>query len=139
MNETAMYIGPNKVKDNVVLDEKLPTGEDLIDITYESGKKELLTRRTFEAVVKNEPSDLTTLRGARIIPLVQEMLTSMLNWGVKVDEVEFAMSLLTNSINQNLKESDTRVWGKERSEITLIDMDKLLRKVTVKDVIDGSS
>lgn len=127
MNEQPIYIGNKLVKNNVSSDNKLPTGEDLFELEYEDGSKETLTRRMFEHLIKNESTDATTLRDNRVVPVVQEVLKMCLNWGLKIDEIDYMCSLLTTSLNENLKEADARVWGKSRHELTLIDLDSKLR------------
>lgn len=132
-----LYVGPKKVVDNTSLDEKLVTGESLFEVKYEDGSKEILTDRMFVATAKDAPVDATTLRDNRVFPVVARVLELLLNWGLKVDEVDYLMAVLTRSVNSNLQAADAKVWGKQRGEITLMDLDKHLREenVTLKDIL----
>lgn len=121
-----IFIGPNKVTGNESV-SKLPTGETVFKLQYETGGEEFFTQRMFEALIKGSPTDLTTLRDDRVFAIIPRVLELFLNWGVKLSEVNYLIDRIVQSINQNQAAADNKVWGKNRLDVSFIDLDKVLR------------
>lgn len=63
--QTKKYIGPRGV-DSVVIEEmKTYSGAEVVTVHYDGGYKELMTKKTFELVASEEPSDYTAVRNKK--------------------------------------------------------------------------
>jgi len=126
------FIGPKEVLGVAKTEKKITVNEielgDLIEIQYVDGTKELMSQIMFDAVVKEEATDLTTLRQNRMFPVVNDLLTVMLKWNVKINELEFLFALTTASINDNLNKADKKLWNKTLSDRTMDDVDTVLKE-----------
>ncbi len=122
------FIGPKEVLGASVLDEKLFDNSDIVEIAYKDGSKEVMTKKMFEVIQTDEATDLTNLRHNRAMFVSKDILQILLQWGVVLDEVNYIQTLVNTSLNENFKEAEARLWGKSGTQITLVDMDKILRK-----------
>jgi len=66
------YIGPKKVAMLVVDDMKTYSGADVINVHFEGGDKQLMSKRTFELVVTETPTDFTSVRDKKLKALYKE-------------------------------------------------------------------
>lgn len=122
------FIGPKQILGIIKSERKLFNNDEIIEVKFSDGGNEVFTKRMFEAVVKDSETDLTALRNNRLYPVVKEVLEVLLKWGVKVNEVDFLFALTTQSLNESIKKADEKVWKKIRSEITMFDLDEILRE-----------
>jgi len=122
------YLGPKEVLAVVKLDNKTPLGNELVEVCYKDGTKEILSKLILEASITNKPTDLTTLRNLRIFPVVKELLNVLLKWNVKINEVEFIVEIVKASINDNMDKASSILWKKNIYERTTLDVDTILRE-----------
>lgn len=132
-----LFIGLKKVVSNETLDAKLPTGDDVFEVKYDDGTVEHLTRKMFEATVRDLPTDLTTLRDNRTFPVVGAVLELLLTWGAKVSEVDYLFNSVVSSLNASVAAADKQIWGKDRQNVTFLDLDAVLRAPTPAPSIDA--
>lgn len=124
------YYGPDKV-----LRQIDSTATPLVELVLEqktdggsSSKRVMVSKLMLNSVLTDKPTDLTTLRDNRIRPMAEAILGQMLEWNLKVDEIDFLFTLIVTSFNDSLKVASEIVWGVNESDRTLRDVDNVLRK-----------
>ena len=80
MDEKKFY-GPNEVSGVVIMDEKTPSGKDIVKVLFVSPtmKPEVVPLVAFERVVSKEPKDLNWLREKRYEALLNEVWQALGN------------------------------------------------------------
>lgn len=66
------YIGPKKVSVVVVDDMKTYSGADVVVVHFENSEKKLMSKKTFEMVVTEKPTDYTSVRDKKLKALYKE-------------------------------------------------------------------
>jgi len=80
-----------------------------------------------EGVVTPQIQDLTEFRDKRILPIVKEVLKMLLQYNVKIEELDYLMQQAFTSVNMNLQKAETKFWGVERlGQQTLVQVDDAL-------------
>ena len=134
------FIGPNKVKSHKDIKGEIP----LVEVTYDNGVVEHLSKLMFDEIISEEKCDLTELREKRVAPAVAQILEIIRNWGLKVNEMPYMDALLKTSLEENVKAAQNELLGKwmpepnTPDEVDFITIDRILRskKVALKDVIN---
>lgn len=121
------FIGNRKIKDATQIGQ-ISTGENLLEVVYTDGNKEQMTEKMYHNAVSEKEIDATELRDKRLLPVCQEILTTLLNWGIKIDECDYLFGKINLSINQNLKNADEKLWNREYNKQTFFDVDRVLRQ-----------
>ena len=114
------YYGPDEVK-NVI------PGENHVIIDLVNGKRVTLSPKMADKVITDEPVDATKLREMRLHPVVEAVLTTMLDWNVKINEIEYIYQLVTTSFNENYKAASDMAWGIADQDRTIQDVDNVLK------------
>lgn len=96
-------------------------------LVLEGGAEEVLVKKMVAASVTEEKSSPSDLRDKRCFPIVAEILKVMLEWDVKIGEIDFICQRVIMSINESLKKADEVLWKKERNGQTMSDVDRVLR------------
>lgn len=82
-----------------------------------------------ENLLTPEIRDLTELRRVRTLPVVQSILLLMKRYNIRQDEVEYSLTMVAESLNQNMTLASNKLWGIEQfGEMTFQDIDKILKK-----------
>ena len=113
------YYGPDEVKDSIV-------GSEGVTLTLAGGKTIFISKKMFDVVITDKPVDLTDLRTARLFPVVKEILQLMLDWDVKINEIEYVFTLVTTSFNVNFKQASDIAWGTAEDERTMRDVESMI-------------
>lgn len=137
------FIGEKKLKSHRETKEKTAGGFPLIEVQYEDEEIEWFSSLMFEKIVSDKACDLSELRDKRISPLVEVVLASLRDWGIKISELPYFSVLLNNSLDENTKQAYVELWSEwgprlqSPDEASLIQVDKVLRakKKTLKDVL----
>lgn len=120
------YIGPKIVKEVKTLEEKTPGGSEIVEVEYEDGTKEALTKMMYEEVVSETACDLTDLRDKRVRPIVASVLLAFREWGLKIGETAYMSALLNQSLEANKAEAEKELWLKWIPTLTSLDDVNLL-------------
>lgn len=127
------YIGEKAVESVEDTDQTTIGGVAVKQVIYKDGSSERLSEKMLEVASTDKKVDLTELRELRLHPVVQETLSLWLDWGIRVDEVNYLCNLLGQSINENGNAAIVKLWGErganiaEPSAIDLITIDRVLR------------
>lgn len=115
------YIGDKKVVGITKLE--VP---NRVEVIFEDGSKETFSSLLVEQIQTDEPQDLTSLRDIRALPVVKALVTTLLEWDVKVSEMDFIFSMTVNNLNQKLEAADEKLWKKQLNNRTLYDVNEVL-------------
>ena len=141
--EAPQFIGGKKIMSVKEAKEKTPAGLVIMEVRYEDGGVELLSKKMFDAVISGEVCDASQLREKRIQPVVKDILIILREWGIKVGELSYMASLLNQSLDYNSNQallellSDWRRRPISLYDVDIITVERILRnkKVTLKDVL----
>ena len=136
-----MFIGSKEIKSTRDYKDEV----ELIEVTFADDTVELFSKKMYEVMVTDAACDLTELREKRITPIVQEVLKTLRDWGIRLSELPYFGAVLNNSIDQNTNEALIELWGQHMpkplapDEVSLIIVDKVLKQKRVKleDVLKG--
>ena len=137
------FIGKKKIVKTKLTEEKTPKGGDIIEVVYEDFTIEHLSKIMFEKCVSYESCDETILRDKRIFPVVEDVLSILCEWGIKVGELQYMSALLNRSLDNNSNQallellSSWMTKPKSLDDISMITIDRILKshKQTVSDVV----
>lgn len=130
------FIGPKEVASVEDIQEKQNGTIDLVKVTYADQTTETITKRLYDASVTSEATDLTALRERRLQPIVTAILELLLEWGVGLSDINFITQSISLSVNSSMNFAATKLWGKTERELTLLDLDKVLKsKTTLQDIL----
>jgi len=134
------YIGLKPIKE-IKEGDKTSNGIEIVEVLYEDGTKEILSKLMYDKIVSEESCDLTQLRDKRLEPLVKETLVVLRNWGIKLSELTPFYALLNLSMQNNEKEALLELWQEvvptlqDPDDIDLIAVDLILRRRIAKGVL----
>jgi len=116
------YYGLKKIKgtkwtgDSVVM--------EFTDHTFET-----ISKKMFDVTVTDNASDATKMRELRVHPVAREVLQLLLDWDIKISEVEYLTTLVVESINKNIEEATKGLWDVTNvEERTMQQVDKVMKK-----------
>jgi hypothetical protein len=122
------WLGDRQIK---FIEEATPSksGVELVSVVFNDGSREQYSKLMLsqDGVVSPQIQDLTEFRERRVLPVVQEILTVLRDYNVRIDEVDYVMQKAVTSINMNLQEAEASFWGVQRlGQQTLIQVDEVL-------------
>ena len=129
-----MFIGPKKIKETKN-GEFTPNGIEVIEVFYEDNTREVLSKLMYDKIISEESCDLTKLREKRVETIVEQVLTILRNWGIKVSELMYFSSLLNLSMQQNEKEALKELWREmiptiaDPDDVDMIAVDLVLKRI----------
>lgn len=129
------YIGQRKIKEVKETEDKTPGGTPIMEVSYEDGKKESLSKLMCKEIVSDKPCDLSELRDKRVRPIVAHTLAIFREWGLRMSELSYASTLLNASLENSQRQALLELWKpfqptiQEYDEVDLIAMDKVLKQI----------
>jgi len=134
------FIGDNKIVTVVKSKSKTYLGNDRVKLKYESGKTEELPLKIVKRVANTKISDATVLREDKVIPIIEEILTLLVDSELTVDDISYAIGpKLTYSIQSSIERALEVHFGKDvrigsfAGKVTLKDIDDILQNAKSKD------
>lgn len=127
------YIGDKEIKSTITLEEKTTGGGEIVEVEYVTGLKESFAKIMYDKLVSEEQCDATALRDKRVRPVIETLLFSLREWGIKTSELGYISALLNQSLEFNEKEALKMLWKpwlptiNSLDDIDLIAVDRVLR------------
>lgn len=119
------YYGSKEVKSQGLS----PEGDEYTLLELDNGKVASVLTSELENLLTATPSDETTLRRVRCLPVVQSVLLLMKKYNIRQDEVEYILGMVAESLNQSVTGATNKLWNIEYfGEQTFIDIDNVLKK-----------
>lgn len=122
------YLGSKKIK-LVKVDDKKKTwsGKDVYYILFQDKSFQYLPIALLEPMATSKPTDATTLRDLMVRPITEQILAIITEADLKFIDVEYVFQLATQSINKSLDLANEKLWGKEKTDRTMMDIDRILK------------
>ena len=130
-NELKQFIGSKRIL-GIIPSGKISVGGEIVEVKFLDGSSERMTKLMFDSIVSETETNLTLLRDKRLYPVVKEMLTLLLKWGVKIGETDYLFNITIESINRNIKKGEEKLWRKEKGDVTMFDLDDEIRKDEIR-------
>lgn len=131
-----MYIGEKLIKEITSADPY--NSMEMLHIVYSDGTSEDMTKRLVDISKSEEASNATALREARTDAVAKEVLTLLLSWGLPVQDINYLTQKIGMSINASIQAAESKLWGKDNLSINLVDVDRILTKIKLSDILPPS-
>lgn len=130
------YIGKfyadKKIEKVELAKRKTALGNDVVIVTFEGNVIDEMPLECLKNFVTPEASDLTTLRQKMADSVVLSLLAELLEREYPIEWMNFFFSEAMRSINVSLEKAQTKLWGKNLYNLTLGDVDKILKNGEAK-------
>lgn len=120
------FIGPNKIVGMGSVGRWTYLKREVVEAEYENGNKEEFPEVVFNRIVTDEATDLTTLRDMYVKPVIEEVITILLEAEVSIADIEQILARTSLSLNDNLERANAILWGKDLMKRTVADIHKIL-------------
>ena len=122
------WLGDKQIK---FVEEAEPSksGVELVTVVFNDESREQYSKlmREQEGVVTPQIQDLTDFRDKRVFPVIRDILKTLLQYNLKVEEIDHTMALVVTSVNENLNKAECSFWGIDRlGKETLVQVDDVL-------------
>lgn len=127
-NFVGKFIGPDQIKSINALESKTYLGNERVNVIYESGESKEFPLSVLYAICKYEKrDDLGLLVDDRIAKALTSIQSILAEEELNKDEVEYVINRLPQLFNFNLERAIGISLGKKIHEMTLRDVDILLK------------
>lgn len=123
------YIGDKKISCVNLLEDKTYLGAERVEVEFTNEELAEYPLAMMDITVSEEPRDATSLSDARINPIIAKIIGVMAEAEITKDEIDAIVgSRLGMTLNQNLNDAVDKLFGKKVFNITLLDIEKILKK-----------
>jgi hypothetical protein len=138
-----MFIGEKKIKNVDRTEETTAGGVPIVKVEYADDSIEFFSERMYEKIASKHSCSLSELRDNRIQPIVEEVLSLLRDWGVKVGELSYFSSMLNRSLDYNTNQATAELWSQwmpkplSLDDVDLVSIDRVLKskKIKLEDVL----
>lgn len=138
------YIAKKTVMGFVVVEDlKTPLGGEIIEVLYADGSKELMPKKTFNLIVSETERDESKAAAEKFKYMTRDILAVIADYDMKFFEMEYLITLIKNSILDNINRANNYLWTKDDSkhisgydmlnEITLTNVQNILKDIPKTD------
>lgn len=128
------YFGPSKIKTVECLSNRTYLGKKKVKIELENDICEEIPLEMLETCVTDNAIDLAELREKKVIPVVEKLIVLLTESELGNNDLHYAIDLkLTESIRMAADAAQEAIYGKPKDKITLMDLEKVLKKYTRKE------
>lgn len=139
------FIGPRKVEAATVREDiKTPGGNEVVEVFYAGGYKEILPKVTFEATVLDRPTDYTALAELRANVLIKALLPVVAEHDLTAGEIDNIKNGLARELFNSFNRATHFLWTKDDTTFTpgfnvvldrsLLEADLIIREIPVQAV-----
>ena len=131
------YFGPCEIQAIKESQNKTYLGKDKVVLGFTEtcplGKTFDVPLQILETCATEKESDLSKLRTAWIEPLVSQLLTFIVESEVKVEDIQFVISVLNQAIAEAINKSYDVLWKKDRNAVNLMDIENVIKQNAKKE------
>jgi len=122
------YFGGKKIK-LVKVDGKKKTwsGKDVYYILFTDKSFQYLPSQLIDSMTTKKPIDATALMNLKAKPIIEQILAIITEADLKFIDVEYVFQVATQSINESLERANEKLWGKQKIDRTMMDIDIVLK------------
>ena len=133
-NFVGKHFNLKKIVDVAKAKELTYLGKPKIVLIYEDGRNEIIPLAVADLLVSENPTDLTTFREKRVKPVIEQLITVLVESELKKEDM---VHIIQQGLPASLQQSESNALkilfgGKEMFEITLFDIDKILKNEQYK-------
>lgn len=122
------FIGPKRIKELSLSIDRTLLDQDVYTVSYRDGTKENLPKQVIKEVATDKAKDLTKLRELRVAPVVGKLMGIITEADLRIDDTNYAIQKLDASVEEAIKKTIIKLWGKEFPERTMMQMNKILKQ-----------
>lgn len=121
------YYGKKKIKNSG------PNPDGNIVLRFDDDTSVTLSKKMAEHAITDKAVDLTELRTLRIQPVTEEVIKLLLEWDIKISEIEYLTTLMVTSINKGIESASNKLWDiKHVDDRTVGLVDKVIKRYAAK-------
>lgn len=142
--EKQFFVGKKAVAQLIDTGKVTPMKGKLLKVVYEDGSVDIMPEKRYVTIRTDAASDSTTVRTNLVLAASKEVsalvYAILLEWGLRLSEVDVVTSHVSAMINANSEKASNLLWGVDYAdERTLIMInDILLENVSKQQNNDGS-
>lgn len=137
------YIGSQEIAMVVELEnKKTPFGASMVEVTYASGKKEVMPKKRLESTSSDSLSDDGAVAKMYYSNIASTLFSLLHEYGVKWGEVNPVIDELVGLVDNGYAKASNLLFGAEnKSDISLIGINDILLQhaTTTKEENNGSA
>jgi len=123
------YFGENKIKKISLSKEKTYLGKEKVVLSFEGLPDKVYPLEMVNAVASDKIIDLTELRERKVKPILKNLLAVLLESELVSADIGYLTGSKLIATLETLRDTaEDILWGKDISEITLMDVEKILKK-----------
>lgn len=116
MPEKDLFVGSEKVAMVADTEIKTPMGSDIVEITFENGRKEIMPKKAYELVVTDIASDASIAHRTKMNALVPALKMVICEYDLKVGEIQSLLQALANGIDDNFSRATNYLWTSDDTQ-----------------------
>jgi len=121
------YLGNEEILTVFQLETKTPAGEAMVEINFESGKKETMPKKRLELLNSVEISDATSTNLTLKAHVASVLYGVLHEYGVKMGEVNGISDGMVDLVNNGFSKATNFLWKTEdREELPLNSVNEVL-------------
>lgn len=130
------YIGPYKVLSITPIEMKTSLGSEIVEVLFEDGHKKIMPTKSFDLLVKNTVSDLTSLSDRKITEIMKKCLEVIEEYDVDLIQWEKVGQKIITALNENMNRARNFLWFKDDSRFVAgIDSENDVSLLMIKRVV----
>lgn len=123
------YIGPNKIKESVLVKRQTYFGKPVYEVTFINGVKKEYPEEVLDYLATSKATDLTELQETTVKPVAEKILAILTEAELTLVDATYLLTVVApNSVEMNVNTVYRNMWGKETYEVTLRDLNDNLSK-----------
>ena len=127
------YIGAKRITNFRISERKTYLGREITEIEFDDKTKKEYPSEDLEIITTEEAKDKTTLRQIQIAPVAAKILgvladSELPTYHPEAANIQFLLeTVIMESIQQNTRSAYGKLFNKDYYDITLADIDKVLK------------
>ena len=132
------FIAEKKVLGTVVLEGvKSPAGNEMVEVNFEDGSKEIMPKLRYEMITTNEISDASTVQKTIHSRVSETLYATMHEYGILLGEVEEILNYVSNLTNSGYEKAHDVIWGFPHYKLPLNKINAVLLENHAKENNSG--
>lgn len=118
-------------------DRKTYSGKPVSIVLYKDGTSEEIPDEIYLELISETPYDASERQAKTAKVITKKILEVLLDFEAKIFDVNYILNQVEASIHDSIEKSNTKLWGKEFFNRTLLDMNKILLNEQSKTTTDS--
>src|SRR3990167_8122321 len=110
------------------IEKKIEDGDHIV-LEFKDGSSDRLTVKMFEATATRDSTDLTNLWDRQLAFVCKDILQTLLDWDIKLEQLDYLFNMLKSSLEHNNSKAVDVLYSKGKNERRMSDIDRVLKSV----------